>query len=118
MQDRQKYIEASRRCYRKNAEKRKAETREKRQQMVAWWKEYKLQFSCSQCPESHPSCIDFHHLDPNEKDTEVAYMVNHNFGKDRILREIAKCQVLCSNCHRKLHWDTVGEHNGKDADTV
>jgi len=27
-----------------------------------------------------------------------------NLDKDDILKEINKCEVLCSNCHKKLHY--------------
>jgi predicted HNH restriction endonuclease len=30
--------------------------------------------------------------------------VFRKFGTARLLAEIAKCDVLCANCHRKLHW--------------
>lgn len=34
----------------------------------------------------------------------IANMVGFAYSKERILREIEKCVVICSNCHRKLHW--------------
>ncbi len=31
--------------------------------------------------------------------------VTRRMSKERILKEIAKCDVLCRNCHAKLHWE-------------
>lgn len=49
--------------------------------------------------------LDFHHLDPNTKDREIAVM--KNYSKDALKREIDKCIILCACCHRELH---VNEH--------
>lgn len=62
-----------------------------------------LKLSCSKCSENHPACLDFHHL--GNKESNVGEMVNLGRSKKRILQEIAKCIVLCSNCHRKLHYE-------------
>ena len=69
----------------------------------AWWKEYKTTLKCEQCGESHPACLDFHHL---SKETKVSTLnrLARNKGKEAVLAELAKCIVLCANCHRKLHW--------------
>lgn len=56
---------------------------------------------CMNCPEKDPDCLDFHHRDPNKK----LYNIGLSFGSishKRLIKEIAKCDVLCSNCHRKL----------------
>lgn len=58
---------------------------------------------CIRCEESHPSCLDFHHRDRATKDADIATM--RRFGIPRLIAEIAKCDVLCANCHRKLHWE-------------
>lgn len=76
--------------------------REKRCQEREWWTEYKKNnVRCSQCGESHPAVIDFHHINPEEKDRNPSgWMRMH--GK-KLFEELAKCIPLCSNCHRKLH---------------
>ena len=32
-------------------------------------------------------------------------MVGNGLSADRILKEIEKCVVVCSNCHKKIHWN-------------
>jgi hypothetical protein len=80
-------------------------TKEIRQQRREWWAEYRKQFKCSSCTENHPACLDFHHLDPSEKDDCITNMVRGARSVETIEKEIAKCICLCSNCHRKLHHD-------------
>jgi transcription elongation factor Elf1 len=65
--------------------------------------EYKKTLKCSFCPENDPVCLDFHHTDPTQKDRELADMVGRGIGMESLLKEVDKCIVLCSNCHRKLH---------------
>ena len=56
---------------------------------------------CGYNKSYHALC--FHHLDPKEKKREVGKMVNENYSLKTLKKEIAKCVVLCSNCHRELH---------------
>jgi len=69
-----------------------------------WYDEYKSSLRCSRCPENHPSCLEFHHLDPNEKEGGISEMLKRRLDKEIILKEIEKCIVLCSNCHKKEHY--------------
>lgn len=71
--------------------------------MRKWFKHYKIGKMCSLCKENCPACLDFHHIRPDKKTRSVSRMVNKGWPKKRILREIRKCVVLCSNCHIKLH---------------
>jgi len=59
---------------------------------------------CISCGESDVACLDFHHLNGEEKDKSLAYAIVNKWGIERIDNEISKCVVLCSNCHRKLHY--------------
>ncbi len=49
--------------------------------------------------------FDFHHRDPSTKEYEVSSMVRHT--EEKIKKELDKCIVLCSNCHRLLHYQEV-----------
>ena len=49
------------------------------------------------------ACFDFHHLEDKEKElSKLIHSWSSKYGL--IIQELKKCIVLCSNCHRKLHW--------------
>lgn len=56
--------------------------------------------SCTHCGENDPIVLDFDHLDPSTKISSVANLVCRHRGWAKTAREIAKCQVLCGNCHK------------------
>lgn len=66
-------------------------------------KELKSKLKCSVCGEDRPVTLDFHHINPDEKELSVARAVFAGWSIKRIQKEIDKCTVLCSNCHRILH---------------
>lgn len=63
---------------------------------------YKALRGCCKCPENDPVCLDFHHTEDN-KDIHVSVAIQKGWSQKRIQKEIDKCVVICSNCHRKLH---------------
>ena len=68
-----------------------------------WFAKYKKQLSCVDCGESRSATLDFHHSDPKKTDQKLHKLVSDGHTKIKILKEIAKCIVLCSNCHRIHH---------------
>ena len=58
---------------------------------------------CIKCGEKHLACLDFHHRDGKDKLGHIGEF--RKFAIDKVLAEIAKCDVLCANCHRKHHYD-------------
>jgi hypothetical protein len=68
-----------------------------------WFAGLKVGKMCATCGEKHPACLDFHHSDPSLKEFSVAEAVSRGLSRDKIIKEMAKCVVLCANCHRKHH---------------
>lgn len=62
-----------------------------------------LKLKCKYCPENYPACLSFHHRNPKEKDIAIADAVSHGWSIEKIKTEIKKCDVVCENCHRKIH---------------
>ena len=54
---------------------------------------------CTACGESDISCIDFHHVNEDEKEGLVTSFQSWS----KIVNELTKCISLCANCHRKYH---------------
>ena len=94
--------EYKREWYSKNKHTEKNSVKKRKRKIKEWFKEYKIKLSCSKCGENHPATIDFHHK--GKKENQVAQMVHWGYSIENIKREIKKCQVLCANCHRKVHW--------------
>lgn len=57
---------------------------------------------CEKCNYSTSQCaMDFHHRDPGEKDFQISKHLK-KFGNSH-KKELDKCMLLCSNCHRETH---------------
>ena len=77
---------------------------QRRDEHRAWLYERKHECGgCQRCDEADPACLDFHHVDPDEKTMEINQMVSYGYGRDRIERELDGCIVLCANCHVRIH---------------
>jgi len=59
---------------------------------------------CNKCGEDRFYVLDFHHRNPEEKEMNLGDVRRLGWSKERILKEVAKCDVYCANCHRELHY--------------
>lgn len=57
---------------------------------------------CERC--GYDKCIaalEFHHRDPNAKEFQVTACTT---SWQRMKAEVDKCDLVCSNCHKELHY--------------
>lgn len=57
---------------------------------------------CEKCGETRPYVLEFHHKNKEEKDFTVGKCKKGDLNL--IQKEINKCAVLCSNCHKEFHF--------------
>lgn len=77
------------------------------------WKQRKIGYirqmggKCAHCGlemnEHNFPVFDFHHNNPSEK--EYVWTKLRLFSDTRIQAELAKCTLLCANCHRLVHYE-------------
>ena len=93
--------------YEKNKQKHIANVKDIKALYKLWFRSVKEKLSCVKCGFSHPAALDFHHISDDKEDNVSTMVINYR-AKEAVLAEIAKCEVLCSNCHR-IHHD---QNNG------
>lgn len=54
--------------------------------------------SCADCGFANPKALEFDHL--GDKEFDISDAVRRGLSWSRIESEIAKCDVVCANCHR------------------
>lgn len=81
------------------------------------WKERKKKAidlmggKCNRCGYCRNyAALEFHHLDPSQKDFD--FNVGRRKSWDKLIAELQKCVLLCSNCHKEKHHPnmTVSDH--------
>ena len=97
--------------YRENAEDAKAAVARRkyhnRQAVRAKLLAYLEDHPCVDCAERDLRCLDFDHRDPSLKRASISRLCGYA-SWDVIAEEIAKCDVRCSNCHRKRTAEQFG----------
>jgi hypothetical protein len=105
-------LSGQQRWYYKNRDWRQEVKNQRKARLRRWLYEYKRdECECTQCGESHPACLDFHHV--GEKTMDISRMVNHGFSRESIREEMDSCVTICANCHRKEHYEIPDTEHGK-----
>lgn len=76
----------------------------KKSQDYIW--EYLENNPCVDCGESNPIVLEFDHIDPKNKISNISELIKYSVSK--ITKEIKKCEVRCANCHRKKTAEQFG----------
>lgn len=93
----------SRKSYDKDSSRYKTRIKIQQKKCVDYLEQYKTTHSCKKCKENRNWILDFHHIDPNTKEYNIADL-KHTGCFNKIKDEILKCILLCKNCHYDFHY--------------
>lgn len=85
----------------KNIDKIKENANKRRRERRDFLADYKSRYGCFICEEKESCCLDFHHVNGEDKGYTMASL--RMYSIETMMIEIQKCIVLCANCHRKFH---------------
>lgn len=92
--------ELSREHYQDNKERYSDRIGTKQEALRLWVAELKSK-PCMDCGfQFKPWQMDFDHRDHLMKSMEISKMIVRCMPKERIVAEVAKCDLVCANCHR------------------
>lgn len=95
-----KQKQAQARYFQENKTALVAVLRNKRRSMRQFVQKIKESTPCKDCEETFPHYImDFDHL-PGQKKTFGVAQISRCSSIDALKKEIAKCDIVCANCHR------------------
>lgn len=73
---------------------------------------YKIERGCEICGyKNNPAALSFDHIDPKTKYRTKSGRILHpsdmmkdsaEYSWNKIMAEIAKCRILCANCHMEI----------------
>ena len=85
--------------HRRTRTKRVEQKRRYHETLVIWYRRLK-DAPCSDCGRRfHHAAMSWDHREPASKAFDVSSMVSRTHSRRQILDEIAKCDLVCANCH-------------------
>lgn len=101
-----------RRSYKKGGKKTRDRVSYNRRKNISINRTYVLfylkEHPCVDCGDARLPVLDFDHV-MGKKQFCISYMITHH-SLNNVLKEIAKCEVRCSNCHRMKTAESEGWH--------
>ena len=90
--------------YKRNVEKKKIYKKNLYDKVSNYLNDYKLSKGCRECGyKKSPYALEFHHRDRRLKIKNVSNFRKSSWTQlDNIVKEVQKCDILCSNCHKIL----------------
>lgn len=91
----------------------KERKRKHKEEMRVWVRDLKSTTPCADCQLLFPYYVmDFDHV-TDDKEKAISVAMNQGWSKSKLEEEIAKCELVCANCHRlRTHERSVVEQSG------
>jgi len=86
----------------KNPDKYKDIRKRESDRLTKRFMDWKQNKGCACCEEDAPYCLELHHKDPAQKEIQANKLYKYKW--ETFMTEARKCILVCSNCHRKIHY--------------
>jgi len=87
----------------KNNPNKKIKNKIHKQLFWEWYRELKTDVPCVDCHKIYPYYVmQWDHIN-NDKEFTIGNM-RQSLNKEKILKEIEKCELVCANCHCERTW--------------
>ena len=104
---------AVRKHYAANAQTYIRKATERRKRMIGGHNktiyDYLEQHPCVDCGESDPVVLEFDHV-RGVKSYEISNLIWRLGSLESLMKEVAKCDVRCANCHRRKTAERMGSY--------
>lgn len=91
-------------------EKALKRNRDRRNKYRKYVQELKSKTPCTDCGTQYPYYVmEFDHL--RDKSFTIATLANVN-SLEHLIEEIAKCEIVCANCHKQRTWSRMVKTGG------
>lgn len=101
--------DCNRRYHQENKERHNAQiharSRRVRAEIAEWVRRYLVEHPCVDCGEPDPVVLEFDHLRDKVRNVSAAISCG---SLRNVESEIAKCEVVCANCHRRRTYRREG----------
>ena len=97
--------------YKNNRSREQVKSKEGRVRYLEWYSALK-DGPCADCGNCYPYYVmQWDHLPGEEKEFTVGDMASRKLSKERLLKEIEKCELVCANCHamRTFNRQSLGD---------
>lgn len=91
------HYQKNRQYYIDKAKKRNIESNQRKQDFVG---DYLKNHPCIDCGETNILVLEFDHKSREDKEDDIAWMLKRRLSFQKVIKEIAKCEIRCANCHR------------------
>lgn len=98
--DPERFRAYGRNTYRRKTPEAKIRISYKCERRRYWLNSYKVEKGCENCGYNKHGCaLDFDHIDPSKKEFTIQ---SNGLSRPlkKIIEEVRKCRILCSNCHK------------------
>lgn len=90
--------------YLSNKDEYKKRNKLNRKKLKEWFHSFKSELKCIKCEEDRWWVLEFHHRESDKKEGHV-YSILMSYGKKKFKKEVEKCDLLCANCHKDVHYN-------------